>query len=1831
MKKHILLLLAGSMLGATLSHAAARDEWTFQGDAQGTLLADSVNTGSEGSAFGAGGAGVLETDGLGSLLSTPSATNLYETGAAVSADLAYGSAASLYLRYDLDYDLTASNSVGTSVGISFVDAGGTNVTGLVIGYNPGVSGSPADATLVPVTESLAFSGTISAIAKVDPATSEITVWYDTTGGNAFVEGSPAITNQPISIASIAQLRILATGSASGAADDYVAVENIRVADNWSDITDAVAAKVTPKYLNEWLFDRDPAGRTLSEALNSGTDGALFEADTNLVTQTDGAGGLVLTNEAAGVGNLYTDGAILRADVADQAAGLRYLRYDFQYDLSNTNNNSGTLMGLSFADTSNTNLAGVVLKYGDPDGVTAPAGVDLVAVTNDLALTGSISVIAEVNLTNQTISVWYDLSGGDITNTTPDMTESIDLTTIEELEFRATGDLFATASNNCVRIDNIRTAATWDDIVAPLENLTALPDLSVTVNAPYGAIVGETNTVQVIITNTGGAATGVKSALTASFLFDIIDANTPVDLAKDASVTNTFGIVANPGAEGSYDLTATAFADGGIASDQATVSYYVGAHVSYQSHSIANDAGGVFSGVVEPGETFDLTLTSVNDGGAQLVNVTNSLMTSASFPSITPNSSNIYPSMGVGETGTTVYRILCATNAPSGTNTLTFVNSNADGAWTNEIQVVVGQQYLNLWNFDRDAAGLTLSGALNTGSDGAVFGPDAAKITQTDGAGGLICANEVDGIGDLYVEGANLRADVVDQSSGVRYLRYDVAYDLSARQNNTGTLLELAFSDATNTGLAGIALKYGDPSTVTPPADYNLGTITNNLALTGTISVIAEVDLDNHTLKAWYDMSGGNNFNAADNPNASIGSLSLTTVEELEFRATGDMIATDENDAVRIDSIRTAGSFDVIAAPIQDLSGAPELGVSVDVFPGMAVGDTKTIPVAVTNSGGLATGAYTTLTLDPDRGSDLSIVHADSTPFYLGPDGSTISYYDILANPGADGSYYLTAQAFADGGVSSDTVTFEIYVGSRVSYKTHSVANDEGGVLPGEIEPGETFDLTVTSWNDGGVALSNVVNSLINNSFFTVNSNKDSNVYASLAPTETGTTTYSVTVSPDAPNGMHPFSVVNTAASGSWTNEFLLDVVKEARLAPNDITILVAPGDTVSEPMVIVNNGNTPDSFTVTDDGRLPVLYTFTGLDPDLMDGASEARVSFYPADFQPETVLASWTDTMSDPTDIGFPFFVYGSEYDAFMVDQGGSITLTNTTGTNSATLTTFELTNNADTSTIRYMKESDRLVVAWNNNADGTATAPEMQAWLNADGSIEYLYEYGDWGAATMGVQDAQNVQTNAYAAGLRGQDTIVMTPNRWISYNPTSDTSGEYGDTNIVTFTADASQLSAGTAGTYEFYALINWDGNTTTGTVTVVLGEQSLVLGVPSEFSFSGLAGAISAPATFAVTNTGDASLSYTITDSGLRGAGYGVATADYGWREIPATGGTRLDAELDTTAIPIGFPFVYFGNTYTSVTVGVDGTLTLGEGETIVPFSAGLQMDDNAEVVYLVNTGDTEFTVNWRNMSQPGAGADQTFEAVLRRDGSIRFNYQTLDIGWTNGLVQLTGEASVMGSLTNDTTVTTQEVYVANTVYTTNTTFLDFSSVEATTTYETNYVVTYGDANLQALEFTPGQSKIVTYSPVSGTILAGETADITLRGDARSLSGGGTNDVDFVTDLTFNYGSTNTAVNVTFTATNSLDAAYADATVLASMWGADEPRVSWEQNANGTRSLSWPAPWDSLSRTYIVWYSTDVTVPLDQWEQIAVLDNATSYIDDDPTRNSNPVGFYRVTVQ
>ena len=220
-------------------------------------------------------------------------------------------------------------------------------------------------------------------------------------------------------------------------------------------------------LNEWTFVMDPAGKTLSEAANTGTETAQFAPGGTGILETDGLGGLLGTGNAPSNG-MWTSGSILDAAITRPSSGVQYLRYDFRYDLSDVRNDCGTVLGISFMDETGTNIAGVF--FHDNNSTASPDGLTETQITGGLARTGTVSVIMQIDTGAGKMSAWYDLTGSNsFSETNPSLNNvSVKLTSIDKLRFQATGDFRPVKSSiNQATVDNIRTASTWDEITAPL--------------------------------------------------------------------------------------------------------------------------------------------------------------------------------------------------------------------------------------------------------------------------------------------------------------------------------------------------------------------------------------------------------------------------------------------------------------------------------------------------------------------------------------------------------------------------------------------------------------------------------------------------------------------------------------------------------------------------------------------------------------------------------------------------------------------------------------------------------------------------------------------------------------------------------------------------------------------------------------------------------------------------------------------------------------------------------------------------------------------------------------------------------------------------------------------------------------------------------------------------------------------------------------------------------------------------------------------------------------------------------------------------------------------
>lgn len=220
-------------------------------------------------------------------------------------------------------------------------------------------------------------------------------------------------------------------------------------------------------LNEWSFENDVAGLTLSQSTNSGSEQAVFESGGAGFLETDGSGSLLCTHNGSGTTGAWVDGVVLDADVADATSGIQYLRCDFNYDLSDLTHEGSAVLGLSFVGSTGTNFIGLSF-VSDLESAAVPADVESHPVVTNLYSSGEISAIIKVDVNTRILDVWYDLTGeNDFDESSPAVSGiAVNVNDIDTLRFQATGDFRPAGSSDYAAVDHLRTASTWADIVLP---------------------------------------------------------------------------------------------------------------------------------------------------------------------------------------------------------------------------------------------------------------------------------------------------------------------------------------------------------------------------------------------------------------------------------------------------------------------------------------------------------------------------------------------------------------------------------------------------------------------------------------------------------------------------------------------------------------------------------------------------------------------------------------------------------------------------------------------------------------------------------------------------------------------------------------------------------------------------------------------------------------------------------------------------------------------------------------------------------------------------------------------------------------------------------------------------------------------------------------------------------------------------------------------------------------------------------------------------------------------------------------------------------------------
>ncbi len=1130
------------------------------------------------------------------------------------------------------------------------------------------------------------------------------------------------------------------------------------------------------------------------------------------------------------------------------------------------------------------------------------------------------------------------------------------------------------------------------------------------------------------------------------------------------------------------------------------------------------------------------------------------------------------------------------------------------------------KYSNEWTFERDISGRQLSDAVNSGTNVplAQFSAGFSNTVFTTNRA-LICVGNDAGTGGAWTNGAILDAALPAATSGVHYLRYDLNYDLSATNNDSGTMMGVYFTGSSGDKAAGLVLGY-DTGTLASeaPANRTLTVVTNSLPRTGKLTAVAEVDLNLHRLKVWYDLSGSNTINT--NSPAISTDITLSSITNLRFHATGDFRPDGSSNFVSVDNIRHTANLRDIIDPPANLSPPAHLTINVSNSSNgsMESGETNLVSVVIRNSGGRsATDVTSTLTQNGTPGSFTII--SNNAPVPLEAGSSTTNFYALIAH--ANGTYSFTIRASSQE-TNSIATNLTVTVGSHISYVGNSIEEVSSGIISNKYEPGETIRITVTNVNDGVRTVTNIVNTLsANQKYFSIF--PSSATYSSLAVGESTSTVYAVVISNTTPAGIYTFSVTNRAGSMVWADSFTLEVFSAAiPSVTNSLLIEVVSGEVTNKTLTLNNSGNVSTAFTVSDDGKRPInsyeVHMITETMVPFIDSAAFDQPD-------PASSFTNWSGSSTVPMSIGFAFPLDGVFYTNFSVSAYGAIALGGNTvsnnptgilpfGTNNVVVAPFWGSIAVDQSTVRYKKESDRLVVSW-----GNGTGHEFQAWLYKSGQIHYLYDLGFSGTGAIGIQTKSHfVQPTLGYLG-SGQTGFLFTLGSWITYAPANGTVSGTGSTPV-TFTADATGQSAGTN---TFNAYITWgDGSTNPVAVTVkVLNAIRGLTVTPTNVSFSGSAGFIT-QTNVSLINTGTVAFAYTITDVNSQTNGYKwTNNATYSW--VNATDLTSNQSGW----IPIGFPFSFYGNVYTQFIVSINGAIGLGSSaqtntdKIIAPYYGKLSLDSNASIR---STGDAnQMVITWENIAQTNGSRDLTFQAVLNRDGSILFQYKTLSNSnvWpsTSIFLQDATNRFTVASLSNQwTTLTT-------TNYTTTTSNLYDTVVVITNS--TNIVVKYANSvSNQAIRFVPaGGRVIISASPASGTIPVGGTHIITLSGDARSLTSNGVNSVTNSTTFRISYiGGTN-SLPVRFIATNSVETAYS-AALSAGIAGVDYFAASVSQSADGSRTITWPAANDPLTRTYKVWYTLDLQQDF-QW--LATVENGTTYMD--TAHADAKVIYYKVTVQ
>ncbi|MBI9021006.1 MAG: hypothetical protein JEZ10_07115 [Verrucomicrobia bacterium] len=888
-----------------------------------------------------------------------------------------------------------------------------------------------------------------------------------------------------------------------------------------------------------------------------------------------------------------------------------------------------------------------------------------------------------------------------------------------------------------------------------------------------------------------------------------------------------------------------------------------------------------------------------------------------------------------------------------------------------------------------------------------------------------------------------------------------------------------------------------------------------------------------------------------------------------------------------------------------------------------------------------------VTVDPRSASNVVLV-ADSTGLSLGSYTAALS---VDYNQPVSASY--------------TNFTVQLDVGAKITFLGQAVTNEvNNGFIPGVYEPLDIIDIVISNFNEGGVSVSNVVNSLsANSSYFTIVP-LTATSYPILVTGATTTTAYRVTIASGTPEGSYTFSVTNTGVYAgevlSWPGSFSLNVVSHASpsVSPVSVSLPVVQGQIATATVTVTNSGNVPFTFTVSDNAAWNVGHTAT---PGTL-GMVSAFTAITLNDPDPgNQFITAETEGISDVLPIGFSFPLYGTEYTNFYVTADGVIGLGNTAvemgngdgslpdGGGNPLIAPFWGSLSSPAGSVRYRLTSTYLVISWigvDQVSGFGGDDLEFQALLYKNGQVEFRYGSisGNWlDAVTIGIQGGGSYENWTGTPSSGTSVLIAPQEDSWVSYTPTGETVDPFSSVDVV-FTADATGRSNGDS--VSFDASFAWSS----GGTTDVSVSASVIAGTPgygaiSSLSFTGAAGQVTSTQ-FAITNTGSAALNFSISDSAAASAGAIQTNADYSWINISSIGTdiTLIDPDINpfitaldegtSGLLPIGFSFPFFGGSYTEIAVSANGAIRLDGGtgrvrvmdrlastdpampaQMIAPYWGDLVID--ADATLKMHANSERLVITWENVQQYGlqGGSNLTFQLVLRPSGEILFQYKKLEgYPWPTTLIGLrdTSARIVQADIRQPADTTTGTYTYSGQVY-------------------TQYV---NSVTERTAAFESAQIRVISATPSSGNVPAGGTAVITITGDASNLSAGSNSAVtNTAFTITHNAAGSPASLAVTFTATNSQQTVFsAPDDSDGDGQSDDDERIAGTDPQNSEdvfvvktkegRELTWAV---ADGRTYTVWYTLNLATAFEVLDE-----NLTEGTYIDSVNSTEPVVYYKVTI-